>query len=277
MYLYEEKTICGKTDKWLELAKIKLSSLPIGFYCDGSLSCDGSSVKELPSNLTIKGNLYIGDCNISQLPSKLVVGGDLILLNSSIFDLPDDICLCGSIIAIKVNNIPKYQPNTIYNNFVCDKDGKIIPFSYLKYINREAPETVVRLKPYTFYHGLFGINAVSYNEPLRILSCSSLKDGIHKIDYDALKNSSIFKKYYDYDIHQKRFAKELVTIFKEITDACDEGIDEYLKEDKIVLTNKYSIAELNKMLQNKNFEKKYYKTTYVDLFTDYFFHREKFD
>lgn len=277
MYLYEEKTICGKTDKWLELAKIKLSSLPIGFYCDGSLSCDGSSVKELPSNLTIKGNLYIGDCNISQLPSKLVVGGDLILLNSSIFDLPDDICLCGSIIAIKVNNIPKYQPNTIYNNFVCDKDGKIIPFSYSKYVNREAPETVVRLKPYTFYHGLFGTNAVSYNEPLRILSCSGLKDGIHKIDYDALKNSSIFKKYYDYDIHQKRFAKELVTIFKDITDACDEGIDEYLKEDKIVLTNKYSIAELNKMLQNKNFEKKYYKTTYVDLFTDYFFHREKFD
>ena len=201
----------------------------------------------------------------------------MILLNSSIFDLPDDICLCGSIIAIKVNNIPKYQPNTVYNNFVCDKNGKIIPFSYSKYINREAPETVVRLKPYTFYHGLFGTNAVSYNEPLRVLSCSSLKDGIHKIDYDALKNSSIFKKYYDYDIHQKRFAKELVTIFKEITDACDEGIDEYLKEDKIVLTNKYSIAELNKMLQNKSFEKKYYKTTYVDLFTDYFFHREKFD
>ena len=277
MYLYEEKTICGKTDKWLELAKIKLSSLPIGFYCDGSLSCDGSSVKELPSNLIIKGNLYIGDCNISQLPSKLVVGGDLILLNSPIFDLPNDICLCGSIIAIKANNIPKYQPNTVYNNFVCDKNGKIIPFSYSKYINREAPETVVRLKPYTFYHGLFGTNAVSYNEPLRVLSCSSLKDGIHKIDYDALKNSSIFKKYYDYDIHQKRFAKELVTIFKEITDACDEGIDEYLKEDKIVLTNKYSIAELNKMLQNKSFEKKYYKTTYVDLFTDYFFHREKFD
>lgn len=277
MYLYEEKTICGKTDKWLELAKIKLSSLPIGFYCDGSLSCDGSSVKELPSNLIIKGNLYIGDCNISQLPSKLVVGEDLILLNSSIFDLPDDICLCGSIIAIKANNIPKYQPNTVYDNFVCDKNGKIIPFSYSKYVNREAPETVVRLKPYTFYHGLFGTNAVSYNEPLRILSCSSLKDGIHKIDYDALKNSSIFKKYYDYDVNQKRFAKELVTIFKEITDACDEGIDEYLKEDKIVLTNKYSIAELNKMLQNKNFEKKYYKTTYVDLFTDYFFHREKFD
>lgn len=277
MYLYEEKTICGKTDKWLELAKIKLSSLPIGFYCDGSLSCDGSSVKELPSNLIIKGNLYIGDCNISQLPSKLVVGEDLILLNSSIFDLPDDICLCGSIIAIKANNIPKYQPNTVYDNFVCDKNGKIIPFSYSKYVNREAPETVVRLKPYTFYHGLFGTNAVSYNEPLRIFSCSSLKDGIHKIDYDALKNSSIFKKYYDYDVNQKRFAKELVTIFKEITDACDEGIDEYLKEDKIVLTNKYSIAELNKMLQNKSFEKKYYKTTYVDLFTDYFFHREKFD
>lgn len=277
MYLYEEKTICGKTDKWLELAKIKLSNLPIGFHCEGSLSCDGSSIKELPSNLIIDGNLYIGDCDIFQLPSKLIIGRDLILLNSSIFDLPDDICLCGSIIAIKVNNIPKYQPNTVYNNFVCDKNGKIIPFSYSKYINCEAPETVVRLKPYTFYHGLFGTNAVSYNEPLRVLSCSSLKDGIHKIDYDALKNSSIFKKYYDYDIHQKRFAKELVTIFKEITDACDEGIDEYLKEDKIVLTNKYSIAELNKMLQNKSFEKKYYKTTYVDLFTDYFFHREKFD
>lgn len=277
MYLYEEKTICGKTDKWLELAKIKLSNLPTSFHCEGSLSCDGSSIKELPSNLIVDGNLYIGDCDISQLPPKLVIGGDLILLNSSIFDLPDDICLCGSIIAIKANNIPKYQPNTIYDNFVCDKDGKIIPFKYSKYINREAPDGVTRLTSYTFYHGIFGTDAISYGEPLRILSCKNLKDGIHKIDYDALQNSPIFEKYYNYDVNQKRFAKELVTIFKEVTDACDIGINEYLKEDKIVLTNKYSIAELNEMLQNKNFEKKYYKTTYVDLFTDYFFHREKFD
>ena len=277
MYLYEEKTICGKTDKWLELAKIKLSSLPIDFYCDGSLSCDGSSMKELPSNLTIKGNLYIGDCDISKLPSKLVVGGDLILLNSSIFDLPDDICLCGNIVAIKANNIPKYQPNTVYDNFVCDKNGKIIPFKYSRYVKREPPNGAVRLTSYTFYHGVFGIDAVSYGEQLRVLSCKNLKDGTYKIDYDALRNSPVFEKYYNYDVNQKRFVKELVTIFKDITDACIDGINEYLAEEKIVLTNKYSITELNEMLQNKNFEKKYYKTTYVNLFTDYFFHRERFD
>ena len=87
----------------------------------------------------------------------------------------------------------------------------------------------------------------------------------------------MFEKYYNYDVNQKRFVKELITIFKDITDACIDGINEYLTEEKIVLTNKYSITELNEMLQNKSFEKKYYKTTYVDLFTDYFFHREKFD
>lgn len=273
MYLYEEKTICGKTDKWLELAKIKLSSLPIGFYCDGSLSCDGSSVKELPSNLVIKGNLYIGDCNITQLPSKLVVGGDLILLNSSIFDLPSDICLCGDIIAIKVNNIPIYHPNTIYENFICDKDNNIIPFKQLKFIDRENIDPGRRLKSFTYYKGIFDKDAVTYGKPLKIITCKGLKDGLAKIDRDILKNSPYFNKYFNYDVNQKRFVKELVTIFQEVTDACDEGIKEYLETDKIVMTNKYSITELNEML--KHFKKEYY--SYIQLFDDYFFHREKFD
>ena len=118
--LYEEKTICGKTDKWLEVSKIQTSFLPKNFHCYGSLSCDGSSLTELPEGLIIEGNLYIGECEIAVLPPKLIIGKDLILLNSSIFDIPNDICICGDIIALKVNNMPSYQSNTDYYNFVCD-------------------------------------------------------------------------------------------------------------------------------------------------------------
>lgn len=277
MTLYEEKIICGKLDQWFEVAKVKLSSLPNNYHCKGSLSCDGSLLKELPSNMIIEGNLYIGECEITQLPQKLIIGGDLILLNSSIFDLPEDICICGNIIAIKVNNPPKYIPNTIYENFICDKDGNIIPFYSKKYIPRTLPEPNHRMKSYTFYKGIFDKDIIVYDDPPRIIPCNGLRDGLFKIDRDSLKNSPFFKKYYDYDINQKRFVKELITIFRDITDACDNGIEEYLKSDQIVMTNKYSIVELDEMLKKKVFSKTYYTTTYVALFDDYFFHREKFE
>ena len=273
MNLYEEKTICGKTDKWFEPAKIKLSSLPEAFHCEGSLSCDGSLLKELPSNMLVDDNLYIGDCDIIQLPSNLIIGGDLILLNSAIFDLPDDICICGNIIAIKVNNVPKYQRNTIYNNFVCDENGNIIPFKISKNIQIEAEH---RIYQYVFYKGIFNKDAVAYNDLTHIMTCNGLKDGLAKANQDSLKKSPYFKKYFNYDVNQKRFVKELITIFKEVTDACNEGITEFLENAKIVMTNKYSIVELVEMLKKQSFSKEYYKT-YVILFDNYFFHREKFD
>ena len=163
MDLYEEKTICGKTGKWFEPAKIKLLSLPNGFHCEGSLSCDGSLLKELPSNMIIDDNLYIGECDITQLPSKLIIGRDLILLNSLIFDIPNDICICGDIIAIKVNNAPIYHPNTIYENFICDKDNNIIPFKQLKFIDRENIDPGRRLKSFTYYSFIILGNAFYSN------------------------------------------------------------------------------------------------------------------
>ena len=273
MNLYNEQVICGKKGSWFNVEKYKLKSLPEKFHCTGSLNCDGSLLKELPSNMIIDGDLYIGDCEIAQLPSKLVIGGDLILLNSSIFDLPNDICICGNIIAIKANNVPNYCRNTVYNNFICDQNGKIVPFEYSKFIKREMEEDnfVHRAKSCTFYKGLFGQDILTYDSPTVIISCKGIKDGILKMDKKLLKESPIYYKYYNYDVNQKRFVAELMVIFQEVTDACQKGIQEFIEKEKIVMTNKYSIKELDLMLKNSSYG------SFYTLFDDYFFHREKFD
>lgn len=278
--MYVEKTIFGKTDKWLELSKLKLKSLPENFKCPGSLSCEGSSLAELPVGLTVQGNLYIGDCNITKLPSKLIVGGDLILLNSSIFDLPSDICIGGNVIALQANNIPQYKKNTEYNNFVCDKDGHIIPFIGKKTILSDGPTLgQTRVKPIILYLGVFPHHdAVAYKNPeIKIFSCASMSEGRDIINKDNLKQSEYYKKYFDYDVDQKRFVKELKVIFQQVGDSCDQGIEEFFKiYPDLLPTNKYSIRETNSILQNMKDVPTEWRQS-ITLFDDYFFHREKFE
>lgn len=273
--LYEEKTICGKNDKWFDLSKIPTSFLPKNFHCYGSLSCDGSSLIELPEGLIVEGNLYIGECEITALPPKLIIGKDLILLNSSIFDIPNDICICGDIIAIKVNNMPSYKPNTIYSNFVCDKNGKVIPYLNKKFINRKEKTQFLDCSVF-FYSGLFNKkNAVIPIDDTNIYLCESLSDGCNIIDHIKLKKSKFYNKYLNYDIDEKRFVKELTIIFKEISNACDSGIKKFFENSSdIVDTNKYSIRELCKILEKKVTDKN--ELNYIKIFKDYFFNREIF-
>lgn len=271
--LYKEKTICGKKDMWLELSKIQTSSLPKNFHCYGSLSCDGSSVNELPEGLIVKGNLYIGECEITALPPKLIIGKDLILLNSSIFDLPNDICICGDIIALKVNNMPSYQPNTNYYNFICDKKGHPIPYINSRFIDR-FKNTQILNNSFTFYLGLFNKqNAIQIINDQNIYSCEDFEQGCYFVDRLQLYKSQFYKKYINYNINEKRFVKELITIFKEISNSSNSDTQEFFNTATgMILTNKYSIKEICQILreQTKN-------NLYVQLFEDYFLHREIFD
>lgn len=277
--IYAEKTIFGRKDSWLELKYLRINALPKGFKCMGSLSCDGSSLTELPEDLIVLGNLYIGECDITSLPRGLAVGGDLILLNSAVLALPDDIGIGGDIVAIRADNTPTYKPNTVAKNWICDRDGNIIIYTNVEECATSLnPLQHRRAVNMLFYDGgALGKCAISLNAPdATIYSCVDYESGCAIINRDKLKKSIYFQKYYNYDVDQKRFVKELITIFKEITDACDLGIDEFFSYNKdLLLTNKYSIRETSEMLSNI-LDKNEGWHHYINLFNEYFFHRELF-
>lgn len=276
MYLYEEKIVCGKKGLWFDVKKYKLTSLPKNFKCDASLNCDGSSLIELPDGLYVKGDLYIGDADIVELPHNLIVCGDLILLNSQICDLPDDICVGKNIISLQTNNIPHYEKNTKYKNFICDNNKEIIPFKYEKEIKRQD-ENLGYLPRETiyFYYGYDStMNAARRASKKEYFKCGSFREAIEKIEREILKESPIYQKYLNYDINEKRFVKELVTIFQEITNACESGIKKFFNETNLIVKeNKYTIKELCNILKQDYNSSTY---PYTFLFLDYFLHREKF-
>ena len=275
--LYEEKTICGKTDKWLEASKIQTSFLPKNFHCYGSLSCDGSSLTELPEGLIVEGNLYIGECEIAVLPPKLIIGKDLILLNSSIFDIPNDICICGDIIALKVNNMPFYQSNTDYYNFVCDTKEHPIPYIYSKFIDRYEEKQIFN-NSVLFYLGVFNhqcaIQLINNNK--NIYPCENLDQGCDFIDRLQLYKSPFYKKYINYNTNEKRFVKELIIILKEVSNISELDIKDFFNDSDILSINKYSIKELCQTLETWAHKNNKPILSHIQLFKDYFFNREIF-
>lgn len=278
--LYEEKTICGKTDMWFEVSKIQTSSLPENFHCYGSLSCNGSSLTELPEGLIVEGNLYIGDCEIAALPSKLIIGKDLILLNSSIFDLPDDICICGDIIALKINNMPSYKPNVDYHIFICDKNKNPIPYIKRTCINRHEGGQIFN-NSVLFYLGLFNHQCalqLVYGDNKNIYPCEDLLQGCNFIDRLQLYKSPFYKKYINYNTNEKRFVKELIIILKEVSNINESDMKDFLNSSDILSVNKYSIKELCQILEMWAHKNKNNGVTlsHIQLFKDYFFHREIF-
>lgn len=276
--LYEEKTICGKTDMWFDLSKIQTSSLPENFHCYGSLSCDGSSLTELPEGLIVEGNLYIGECEIAVLPPKLIIGKDLILLNSSIFDIPNDICICGDIIALKVNNIPSYKPNTDYYNFICDTNKSPIPYINNIYINRHEDGQIFN-NSVLFYLGLFNHKCalrLIYSNNKSIYPCENLDQGCDFIDRLQLYKSPFYKKYINYNINEKRFVKELIIILKEVSNISELDIKDFLNSSDILSINKYSIKELCQTLEIWAHKNNRPVLSHIKLFKDYFFNREIF-
>lgn len=279
MGMYTEKTIFGRRGAWLELKNLRVNALPKGFICQGSLSCDGSSLKELPEDLIVLGSLYIGECDITTLPRGLAIGGDLILLNSAVMALPDDIGIVGDIIAIRTDNIPSYKPNTIAKNWVCDKDGNVIVYTNVeKHASSPNPQWHRRAVKMLFYDGgAAGKCAISLDAPgATIFPCTDYEAGRAIIDRVGLKESIYFQKYYDYDVDQKRFVKELRVIFRDVTDACEQGIDKFFQLHKDLLpTNKYSIRETSAMLLYLLGDKEGLRH-YVELFNEYFFKRELF-
>lgn len=266
--------ICGILGDWFELKNVQINALPENFVCPSSLDCEGSSLTELPKGLVVLGNLYIGDCQITALPEQLVVYGDLILLNSSIFDIPADACLCGNIVTLHANNIPTYSRNTKTDRYVCTDNGDVIPYKEETYHTRASEEMHYQRTPLTYYKGYAeSKNAITIDHKT-YYPCTSYNQGTIFCERLLLKQSPAFKKYLNYDVNEKRRLPQLIEIFKEITGACNEGVEEFLKREKTISkVNKYSIAQACQIIEKSKVAQNYFFTF---LFIDYFCNREVF-
>lgn len=81
------------------LGHTKIKDLPWSdeFHVHGSLGLGETSIKKLPSGLTVDGYLDLVDANIREVPDGLTVGGDLYLCGTYISELPESLTVGGSL------------------------------------------------------------------------------------------------------------------------------------------------------------------------------------
>ena len=237
---------------------ILVFSLPKGFKINGSLDLRGSSIKELPENLTVTENLYLNE-NIEELPNSLLVCGDLYLENSLVTEIPNEAFLLGEVFGnIKNYTKQKFTPNKIYKRVICCSDGTVVPYS--KFIVHERITT----EPYyydrgklIFYYGEKpDLHAVSYQKNL-VVPCNSFTEGEQKIERILLAQKD-FDKYKNWNINTKYSVDELKDFFIFCTDACPNGTQKFI-DDNVNKEKLYTLKELKELLEKFTT----YKYTYL--------------
>ena len=83
------------TAGYLDLRGTSIMELPDNLTVGGHLDLEGTSIMELPDNLTVGGYLDLFGTSITELPDNLTVGGYLDLRGTSIMELPDNLTVGG--------------------------------------------------------------------------------------------------------------------------------------------------------------------------------------
>ena len=110
----------GDTIEEMDLAGVKLKSLPENLTVNGDLSLKKSSITVLPQVLTVKGDLNISGCKIAVLPPGVKVSGKLNISNTRIAALPEGLTV-GSI-DITGTPITTFPKKFMAYSIVCDQN-----------------------------------------------------------------------------------------------------------------------------------------------------------
>lgn len=239
----EKKLIDNST---MNLNGVLLKELPEGFKVCGSLDLTDSFLEALPNNLLVYGNLVIGNSKIDKLPSGLKIGGDLIMTDKTL-PIPADIIVGGNIINHGTIIEPPFKPD----NMIFTINHQRVTFKNKKVVYSENYIEEDYFYPEVYYY--FGVDpkksAIEFTENNKtyIFSCSSLKDGFEKIDWQRAENFGI-RKYYNYDVDEFRTVEELKEIYQTCTGACESGIIKFKKLLNIDDNSLYTIRQLGDMV-----------------------------
>ena len=200
---------------------------------NGNLDLIGTSITELPDNLTVGGWLELSGTKITKLPDNLTVGGGLDLSGTKITVLPDNLTV-GGWLDLSNTKITNHTVKRL-------RHGEYVPG---KYLYADGILTHVKKKKkagdYTVFVGKIPGHNVVFDGK-HYAHCRNFRDGVA----DLLFKSAIDRgadQYKGISLDDSFTVEELKTMYRIITGACQQGTQAFvdgLKERK----ERYTIRE----------------------------------
>ena len=256
----------------LNLYGTQIKELPDGLSVGGDLSLSYTSIKELPDNLTVGGNFYLYDTEIKKLPDGLTVGGNFILRGTPIKKLPDGLTVGGGLdlYGTQIKELPDnltvvdyldlggtsieklpdnltvgggiigYEGDTSNVHYL--KDGDCVPNQYIYADNiLTFVESKKEIKGYTYYKGkIAGRNVIS--DGTHFAHCTSFKEGVKELDFKKAKDRGA-EQYSNLTLDTVVSTKELITMYRVITGACQQGTEHFVNSLGKKLKDSYTVRE----------------------------------
>ena len=208
---------------------------------NGNLDLIGTSITELPDNLTVGGWLELSGTKITKLPDNLTVGGGLDLSGTKITVLPDNLTV-GGWLDLSNTKITNHTVKRL-------RHGEYVPG---KYLYADGILTHVKKKKkagdYTVFVGKIPGHNVVFDGK-HYAHCRNFRDGVA----DLLFKSAIDRgadQYKGISLDDSFTVEELKTMYRIITGACQQGTQAFvdgLKERK----ERYTIREAIKLTKGQ--------------------------
>ena len=217
---------------YLDLSCTSIKKLPDGLSVGGNFNLRGTPIEKLPDNLTVGGNLNLYGTQIKELPDNLTVGDNLILYDTEIEKLPDNLTVGGGIIG--------YEGDTSNVHYL--KDGDCVPNQYIYADNiLTFVESKKEIKGYTYYKGkIAGRNVIS--DGTHFAHCTSFKEGVKELDFKKAKDRGA-EQYSNLTLDTVVSTKELITMYRVITGACQQGTEYFVNSLGKKLKDSYTVRE----------------------------------
>ena len=250
--LEEAKKIMSENNGNLNLGYTLIKELPDNLTVVGYLDLSGTSIEKLPDNLTVVGYLDLRGTPIEKLPDGLSVGGDLGLSYTSIKELPDNLTVGGNfyLYDTEIEKLPDnltvggeiigYEGDTSNVHYL--KDGDCVPNQYIYADNiLTFVESKKEIKGYTYYKGkIAGRNVIS--DGTHFAHCTSFKEGVKELDFKKAKDRGA-EQYSNLTLDTVVSTKELITMYRVITGACQQGTEYFVNSLGKKLKDSYTVRE----------------------------------
>ena len=237
---------------YLDLRGTPIEKLPDGLSVGGDLGLSYTSIKELPDNLTVGGNFYLYDTEIEKLPDGLSVGGGLDLYGTQIKELPDNLTVVDYL-DLSGTPIEKLPDNLTVGGEIFGFDGDTSNVHYLKdgdyvpdkYIYADGILTHIinkkKIQGYIYYKGkIKDKNVISDGE--YYAHCKSFKQGVKDLEFKKARDRGA-DQYKNLTLDTVVSTDELITMYRVITGACQQGTKHFVDSLGEKLKDSYTIRE----------------------------------
>jgi len=180
----------------------------------GNLNLSGTGITALPEGLTVGGSLYLSDTGITALPEGLTVGGSLDLSGTG----------------IKRYSVKHFKEGDYKEDCYLYADGILTHVKKKKTVNG-----------YTYFLGKIPNKNVIFDGN-RYAHCADFRTGKKDLEYKAAKDRGA-DQYKGLPLDTKLSVDDLVTMYRVITGACQQGSQAFVESLGNKLKESYTIQE----------------------------------